>query len=267
MKRSFLFSFLILLFSFVVCNAQTSSFDKTDRKINTLQMKQEYIKADIYESNSRFPLKVTMVGHGSVMLECMGGTIIHVDPYSKIADYTRLPKADIILLTHEHSDHLDTTAINAIRKADTRFIVSKTCAQIIGYGYVLNNGDSCVLKNIDFRAVPAYNIVHKRDDGQAYHPKGIGNGYVLTFDNLMVYIAGDTENIPEMDALKGRVDIAFLPKNLPYTMTDDMFVDAAKRIAPKYLYPYHFSEFDRDKLSKQLEGTGIELRVRAMSNK
>lgn len=211
-------------------------------------------------------LNVTLVGHASLMFE-INGKVIHVDPYSKVADYSKLPKADLVLLTHEHSDHLDLGAIEQIRQAKTRFIVSKVCADSIGYGEVLNNGDKSIFEGIDIQAVPAYNIESKRPDGEYYHPKGRGNGYVLTFGSEKVYIAGDTENIPEMGQQKGAY-IAFLPKNTPYTMTDDMFIDAAQKVSPVYLYPYHFSEFNDDKITKALEkeNNKAKLLVRSMSN-
>lgn len=211
-------------------------------------------------------LNVTLVGHASLMFE-INGKIIHIDPYSKVADYSKLPKADLILLTHEHSDHLDLNAIEQIKQAKTRFVVSKVCADSIGYGDVLSNGDKTIFEGIEIQAVPAYNIVSKRPDGQYYHPQGRGNGYVLTFGSEKVYVAGDTENIPEMEQLKG-VYIAFLPKNTPYTMTDDMFVDAAQKVSPVYLYPYHFSEFNDKKITKALEkeNNKAKLLVRSMSN-
>lgn len=266
MNKSLLLSMFIVLFSMVACGNKTTNAKADNKAADSLKMEQEeYIKADIYQTNQK-SLKVTLVGHGSVMFE-YDGKIIQVDPYSKVADYTRLPKADLIILTHEHGDHLDTIAINAVKKTDTHYIVSKVCNEILGYGDVMNNGDKTTWSSIRIEAVPAYNIVNKKPDGEAYHPEGRGNGYIFTFGDKKVYVAGDTENMPEMDSLKGTIEIAFMPKNLPYTMTDDMFIDAAKKVMPKVLYPYHMSEFDKDKISKALEGTGIELAVRPMSNK
>lgn len=135
-------------------------------------MQQEYIKADIYETNAG-TLKVTLVGHGSLMFE-YGGKIIHVDPYSQVADYSKLPKADLILLTHEHGDHLDTAAINAIKKADTHYIVSKVCNEILGYGEVMNNGGHSHWGGaLHIDAFPAYNIVNKKPDGEAITQKDV----------------------------------------------------------------------------------------------
>lgn len=263
MKKTLL-SIITVLFVFVACGNKANSAKTEKKSSDSLNMAQEYIKADIYET-SKGPLKVTLVGHGSLMFGYQD-KVIHVDPYSKVADYTKLPKADLIILTHEHGDHLDTVAINAIKKADTHFIVSKVCNEILGYGDVMNNGNGKDWEDIYIEAVPAYNIVNKRPDGEAYHPKGRGNGYIITFGDKRVYIAADTENIPEMDNLKGTIDIAFMPKNLPYTMSDEMFIDAAKKVSPKILYPYHMSEFDQAKIEKALEGTDIKLEIRPMKN-
>jgi len=266
MRKSLLSLLTVVSVLFTACGNKSTANNTAGTSTDSLSMKteQEYIKADVYETNGG-PLKVTLVGHGSVMFEYQG-KVIQVDPYSQVADYSRLPKADLIMLTHEHGDHLDTVAINLVKKADTHFIVSKVCNEILGYGEVMNNGDHSHWGSLHIDAVPAYNIVNKKPDGEAYHPKGRGNGYIFTFGDKKVYVAADTENIPEMDVLKGKIDIAFLPKNLPYTMTDDMFIDAAKKVEPKVLYPYHMSEFDQDKIGKALEGTNIKLEIRPMKN-
>lgn len=239
--------------------SQSSGYPKFEQNTN------EYIPSDIYNT-SNGELEVTLVGHGSLMFK-YDEKVIQVDPYSNVADYSKLPKADLILLTHEHGDHLDKAAIEAVRKDDTRFIVSEVCNQMLGYGDIVKNGDTTSFNGISIEAVPAYNIAHIRPDGVAYHPKGRGNGYILTFGDKKVYVAADTENISEMDKLKGNIYIAFLPKNLPYTMDDAMFVNAAKKVLPTYLYPYHMSEFDKTKIEAELEGSGITILERKMSNK
>lgn len=208
-------------------------------------------------------LEITFIGHGSLML-AFGGRIIHIDPYSRLADYSALPKADLILLTHDHPDHLDQTALEAVRTAATAVILPAACADRVPHGTVMNNGDSRTVLGIKVEAVPAYNIVHKRDTGQVYHPRGAGNGYVLTFGDQRVYVAGDTENIPEMRGLHD-IDCAFLPMNLPYTMTPEMAADAARAFRPKILYPYHFGDTDPARLAELLRDTpAIEVRIRPM---
>lgn len=244
-------------------NKSTDNMVAKDNKREKQQMS-SYIKPDVYKTFNN-ALNVTLVGHGSLMFE-YEGKIIHVDPYSKVADYTKLPKADLILITHEHYDHLDPDAISAIRKDNTQFIVSKVCNEILGYGSVIENGEKTSFENIVIEAVPAYNIVNKRPDGEYYHPKGRGNGYILTFGDFKVYVAGDTENIPEMDCLKGIIDIAFMPKNLPYTMTDEMFADAALKVVPKYLYPYHMNEFNKEKITSLINNDKIDIIVKPMTN-
>lgn len=208
-------------------------------------------------------LEVTFVGHGSLVFG-FAGKVIHVDPYGKLADYTTLPKADLVLITHAHGDHLDPTTIAAIRKPETRLLVSPACRGKVEGAAVLGNGESATILGVTVDAVPAYNLVHKRQDGTPFHPKGDGNGYVITFGKTRVYVAGDTENVPEMKALKA-IDVAFLPMNLPYTMTPEMVADAVRGFAPRILYPYHFGETDTAKLVALLADVkGTEVRLRKM---
>lgn len=209
-------------------------------------------------------LQITFLGHGTLMLS-FNEKVIHVDPYSKVADYSLLPRADFILITHEHHDHLDMEAINLICKANTDFVMNEACRKEIDKGVVLHNGETQVVDGIPVEAVPAYNIQHKREGGQPFHPKGQGNGYILTFGDTRLYIAGDTENTPEMKALE-EIDIAFLPMNLPYTMTPEMVADAARAFRPKILYPYHFGNTDTGHLKNLLAGEeDIEVRIRSMA--
>jgi L-ascorbate metabolism protein UlaG (beta-lactamase superfamily) len=209
-------------------------------------------------------LKITFLGHGTLMLT-FNGKIIHVDPFSRVADYSKLPQADLILITHEHRDHLDLDALAFVRTKETEVILTETCAKQVEGGVVMQNGDVHSTMGVSIEAVPAYNIVHKRENGEPFHPKGIGNGYIITFGDKRVYVAGDTENIAEMKGLQD-VDIAFLPMNLPYTMTPEMVADAAKTIQPEILYPYHFSDTDTSKIVELLsEQPGIEVRIRKMA--
>jgi L-ascorbate metabolism protein UlaG (beta-lactamase superfamily) len=208
-------------------------------------------------------LEITFIGHGSLMMK-FGGKIIHIDPFSTLGDYSKMPKADLILITHEHYDHLDSAAIDKVRTKDTKIVLSEIGAGKLSGGIAMKNGDVRTLMGIKIEAVPAYNQVHKRDTGQPFHPKGQGNGYILTFGDKRVYIAGDTENIPEMKALRN-IDIAFLPMNLPYTMTPEMVVDAAQTFKPKVLYPYHYGDTDTSRITALLKNNNdIEVRIRKM---
>jgi L-ascorbate metabolism protein UlaG (beta-lactamase superfamily) len=210
---------------------------------------------------SQGELKITFIGHGTLMMT-FGGKVIHVDPVGSYADYTKLPQADLILVTHEHGDHLDPGAIGLLRKSGTDVVGTEKCAEKLQNMIIMKNGESKVFQGLKVEAVPAYNIVHMSGPGAPFHPKGQGNGYVLTFGDKRVYVGGDTENIPEMKGLIN-IDIAFLPMNLPYTMTPEMVADAAKVIKPKILYPYHFGGTDTSKLVGLLKNEkGIEVRIR-----
>jgi L-ascorbate metabolism protein UlaG (beta-lactamase superfamily) len=182
-----------------------------------------------------------------------------------VADYTTLPRADIIVSTHEHFDHLDPKAVKAIQSPSTILIANSAGVRQLGSGFPMNNGDKRSMGDFDVEAVPAYNILHKRDNGQPFHPRGAGNGYLLTFGDTRIYIAGDTENIPEMKELKD-ISIAFLPMNLPYTMTPEMVADAARTIQPRILYPYHYGSTDVRKLVDLLANEiNIEVRIRKLA--
>ena len=209
-------------------------------------------------------LSITFLGHASLLMG-FNGKNIFVDPFGKVADYSSLPKADIIFSTHEHFDHLDPQALAAIRTPQTIMVLNPAGANQVGSGITMQNGDKQTVAGLQVEAIPAYNLVHKREDGQPFHPKGVGNGYILTFGDKRLYLAGDTENIPEMKALK-KIDIAFLPMNLPYTMTPEMVADAAKSFRPAILYPYHFGATDVSRLVDLLKAEkGIEVRIRKLA--
>jgi len=209
-------------------------------------------------------LEITFLGHGSLTLTFNGKTI-YVDPFSRVADYSKLPEADVVLITHEHHDHLDLQALASVRTERTVVVLTETCARQVEGGIVMRNGDERIVNGLRIEAVPAYNLVHKRETGQPFHPRGIGNGYIVTFGDKRVYVAGDTENIPEMKRLQG-IHCAFLPMNLPYTMTPEMVADAAKAFQPNILYPYHYGNTDTSKLEELLrEEKGIEVRIRRLA--
>ena len=183
---------------------------------------QDQLQSDVLKTSAG-DLKMTFIGHGSLMFT-FSGKVIHIDPWSRQADYAKFPKADLIMITHEHPDHLDLAAIKALRSDNTTVVLSDACSEEVSGSLVMKNGEAKTIMGIRIEAVPAYNLVHKRTDGVPYHQKGVGNGYILTFGDKRVYVAGDTENTPEMKALTG-IDVAFLPMNLPYTMTPEMVAD------------------------------------------
>ncbi len=223
---------------------------------------QDSFETDLVQTSAG-ELSITFLGHASLLLE-FGGKIIHIDPFGQVADYSSLPKADLIICTHEHHDHLDEQAIASLRKTTTELVMNRAGADQIKGAFALGNGESRTIAGLRIEAVPAYNIVHKRDDGQPFHPRGIGNGYIINFADTRMYVAGDTENIPEMKNLQD-IAIAFLPMNLPYTMTPEMVSDAAKSFKPHILYPYHYGSTDVAKLVDLLKTEpDIEVRIRKM---
>jgi L-ascorbate metabolism protein UlaG (beta-lactamase superfamily) len=223
---------------------------------------QQEIETDIFRT-ANGKVEITFIGHGSLMF-VFQNLVLHVDPFSDLMDYTRLPKGDVILLTHQHRDHLDQEALNIVRSEKSVVVLTEACARQVLGGIVMNNGDVRMVAGLKIEAVPAYNIIHRREDGSLFHPKGMGNGYIINFEDKRVYVAGDTENIPEMKAFK-EIDVAFLPMNLPYTMTPEMVAQAAKMFKPKILYPYHYGQTDTSKISYLLKDTKeIEIRIRKM---
>ena len=208
-------------------------------------------------------LEITFIGHGTLMFT-FGGRVIHVDPVGEYADYQTLPKADLILITHEHGDHLDAKVVELLQQPSTRVLLNQAGASQVPGGIVMKNGEMKTEDGLQIEAVPAYNLVHLRPGGEPFHPKGDGNGYIITFGGKRVYVAGDTENTPEMKALKN-IDIAFLPMNLPYTMTPEMVGDAARAFKPKILYPYHYGSTDTGRLVDLLKDSPeIEVRIRKL---
>lgn len=205
-------------------------------------------------------VEMHFIGHGSLMFK-VNGTVIHVDPVKSSGNYDFLPKADIILITHEHGDHLDAEVIAKLKKQGTIVFCNRNSSKTISWGMVMTPGSRQEIKGVVIEAVDAYNIVNERAPGQPFHPKGSGLGYILTVGGKRIYVAGDTENTPEMKALKN-IDVAFLPMNLPYTMTPEMVADAAKAFKPKILYPYHFGETNTEEIKNLLKDTKIEVRIR-----
>ncbi len=227
------------------------------------------------------PIVVTALVHASTMLQ-YGPITIYVDPIGA-ATYTR--KADAVLITHSHGDHLDLPTIRKVLKPGGVLIGSRGTAdklkqvagadlRILGYyeGTTLDprkmdlRVSGFMPQPIHVRAIPAYNIKRGPEEGQKYHPKYIFDGYVLTMGGKHLYFAGDTENTPEMRDLKG-IDAAFLPMNLPYTMTPDEAANAVKAFRPKVVYPYHFrSPFDKssgnaEKFASDLKGSGVQVKI------
>ena len=218
-------------------------------------------EVDEFQTQSGKTVKIHALVHASMWIEA-GDVQIFVDPVAKLGnrkiDYAMMPKADIILVTHEHHDHLDKEAIhNLSHELYTQVIANQASADILGKGIVMANDDKRTLTDkITVEAVPAYNTT---EGHLQFHPKGRDNGYILTIDGLRIYIAGDTEDIPEMADIKD-IDIAFLPCNQPYTMTPEQVIKVAKIIRPKVLFPYHYSDTDLSAISAELPDMDVRIR-------
>jgi len=208
-------------------------------------------------------VEMHFIGHGSLMFK-IDDYVIHIDPVKSSGSYDKLPKADLILITHEHYDHLDVELIRELWKQGAVLLCNANSASKVPGAQIMKAGDIKKVNNISIEAMPAYNIVNERSKGQPFHPRGVGNGYILSIGDKKFYVAGDTENTPEMRALK-EIDVAFLPMNLPYTMDPQMVADAARAFKPEILYPYHFGDTKTDEIVRLLKGTDIEVRIRNLN--
>ena len=222
----------------------------------------ELFETDVFQTNSGKTIKIHALLHASIWIEA-GDMQIMIDPVATLGnrqiDYSKMPKADYIIITHDHSDHLDKDAISLLSSEKTQLITNRTSSEKLGKGTIMTNGEK-LQPTADFtiEAVPAYNTT---EGHLQFHPQGRDNGYILTIDGLRIYIAGDTEDIKEMDSISD-IDIAFLPCNQPYTMTPDQLIRVARIIRPKVLFPYHFGQTDLSDIPEQLREAGVEVRIR-----
>ena len=224
-------------------------------------------EVDEFQTPAGKTVRMHALMHASIRIE-YNGLEFEIDPCPQLGertvDYSRLPKADYILVTHEHHDHYNAAAIDSLSKDQTRLVMNPRCVELYGSGTAMSNGDRLQLSDdILIEAVPAYNTT---EDHLQFHPQGRDNGYLLTLDGLRIYIAGDTEPIPEMEGL-GDIDIAFLPCNQPYTMTPDQILQAARTIRPKVLFPYHYGSTDlgtddSSPIATALKNDGITVKIR-----
>lgn len=204
------------------------------------------------------PVRITPLQHASLMLEA-AGRVVYVDPAQ--GKYEGLPQADLILLTDTHGDHLVPAVLAKLRKPETTVIAPEAAAKTVQGAAAMRNGERRQWKDWSLEAVPMYNLQRGPAPGRVYHEKGRGNGYILTIGGKRFYFAGDTENVPEVRALRD-IDVAFVPMNLPYTMPPEEAAQAVRAFKPKVVYPYHYRGADLEVFRKALEGTGIEVRIR-----
>ena len=216
---------------------------------------------DIFKTADGKDLKITFIKHASLLLE-FDGHYIYTDPVSDYADFTKMPKADLILITHEHHDHLDPKAINNIKKDTTKIVINQSSYNILHEGIVINNGEmTSPYPWIDVQAVPAYNTTPAH---LMYHPRNRDNGYIITIGDSRIYFSGDTEDIPEMKIYKD-IDIAFISVNQPYTMTPQQAIHAINMIHPKIIYPYYYGDTDLSLLNNNIDiPKDIDVRIRLL---
>ncbi len=217
---------------------------------------------DSFKTVSGKTITFHCIKHGSIRID-FDGLEFHIDPVAKldanVTDYSKFPKADYIIVTHEHFDHLDLNAISDLKKDGTVIITNKASSAKLANASIMSNGDSKTLRDdIQLEAVPAYNIT---PDHTQFHPKGRDNGFILTLDGLRVYIAGDTEDIEEMAKLHD-IDVAFMPCNQPYTMTPTQLAHAVDMVKPKVLFPYHYSNTDMSEVTTVLKDSNADVRIR-----
>ena len=185
-------------------------------------------------------ITVHPVEHASIVMETPVGTI-YVDPVGDVSNYADFPRADLVLITHEHGDHYNVDTLNGIVTDSSQIVANPAVYDMLpdnlkAMATSMANGDTGSYDTLSVEAVPAYNITEGRLD---YHPQGRDNGYVLNFEEYRVYISGDTEDTEEMRALEN-IDLAFVSMNLPFTMDIESAASGIDAFAPTYVYPYHY---------------------------
>jgi len=181
------------------------------------------------------PITFIPINHATMIIQS-GSLDIYVDPVGDPAVFAEFNAPGMILLTDTHYDHLDPAVVGQLRRKDTIVVGPKAVIDQLGSGEILHNGESKTFNGVNVEAIPMYNLTPER---LVFHEKGRGNGYVITLNGKRIYISGDTEDIPEMRALKN-IDYAFVCMNLPYTMTEEQAASAVLEFKPKVVFPYHY---------------------------
>lgn len=208
-------------------------------------------------------VSLIFIKHGSIAID-IDGYLVYIDPVTMFGnDFSKLPKADLIMVTHEHHDHFDTTAIEELTSDQTRLIGSRRITELYGKGETMLPGQKITIPDQDFSitAVPAYNTT---PDHLQFHPKERqDDGFVFDIDGLRIYVAGDTEDISEMADLKD-IDVAFMPVNQPYTMTPGQAIHAVEMVKPKIFYPYHYGDTDLSPIVEKFKNSDVDVRIRQL---
>jgi L-ascorbate metabolism protein UlaG (beta-lactamase superfamily) len=207
-------------------------------------------------------ITITPIMHAAVQLE-HGGRVIQVDPWSK-ADLSKAKPADLVLVTDIHGDHMDPAAIAKVRKAGAPVVMpaavqAEAAGKIPAPVEVFANGQTRTVAGVPIEAIAAYNLQRGPKPGEFFHTKGRANAYVITLGGQRVFLAGDTECVPEIKALKN-IDIAFLPMNLPYTMPPAEAAECVKAFQPRIAIPYHYQGQKVEEFEAALKGSKIEVR-------
>ncbi len=205
------------------------------------------------------PITVVPLSHATLRID-FDGKHIYVDPWTK-APLPDSPKADLVLITDIHGDHLDPLGVDQVTGQGTVVVGPPAVAESLRGTRVMKNGEQMELAGVMVQAVPMYNNVRGPEAGKLFHDKGRGNGYVLTLGGKRVYISGDTECTEEMKELEN-IDVAFVCMNLPYTMPPQEAAECVNAFRPKIVYPYHFRGSDLSVFQKGITGEGIEVRIR-----
>lgn len=257
--------FVLALVTFSNCSSSAKQIDgqtiDSSETIETVQ-KEYGFKNDKFVTKKGRTVTIHFIKHGTLMMD-VDGYMVHIDPVTMFGtDYSKLPKADLLLVTHEHKDHFDMAVIEAVMKSGNRFLSNGRVAEMSQKSEAMQVGQTIDLgNNITIKATAAYNNSPGKEQ---FHPKGRDVGFVIAVDNLKIYVAGDTEDIEEMKQLKN-IDVAFLPVNQPFTMTPEQCIKAVDMFRPKVVYPYHYGQTDLTPIVEHFKNNKkIEVRVRQL---
>lgn len=205
------------------------------------------------------PITITPLNHATLELT-LGSTVVLIDPTEQ-AKYDGLPTPSLILVTDIHGDHLSPKTVERLQGPNTKVVAPAAAVAQLAGATAMANGQSSTIAGVEVEAVPMYNLERGPSAGQLYHTKGRGNGYVVTLGGKRIYVAGDTECTPEMKALKN-IDVAFVPMNLPYTMTPAEAAACVAAFKPTMVYPYHSRGSNVQDFANALKGSGVDVRIR-----
>jgi len=205
-------------------------------------------------------ITITPLAHATLQI-AHGSHVIDVDPVAQ-ANFGSLAAPTMILVTDIHGDHFDPATLAKLKTPSTKVVAPSAAAAKLDGAIVIANGERKDVDGVSIEAVPMYNLQRGPSAGQVFHEKGRGNGYILTLGGKRIYIAGDTECTPEMKAVKN-IDVAFIPMNLPYTMTPAEAADCVKAFKPAIVYPYHYRGQNLEEFAAALKDTpGVDVRIR-----